>query len=335
MEPSTLEYRAKVAWCPPVEDDPEDVPPLNPDQVLTVYAAQGYVLVVGKPFGLPPAQAGQSPTNYAQGADASQPDAAQPDNTFGFEVVGYDISRDTQAGYVWDVRVTMAAMLYEPDFNHCPVTWQPMANNSPVWRVAPEIPELTLSAEGTITDPNTPEQDIGGTSIDINVQPQTVRIDQRNVVFSCVVRRPFYKNAADTALTTNPVYEFWANGQGSLFPGRRMNRGASGLLPIFDGFTTICEGIQITPLVGTWSRLDWTLGQEEFAFLRQFAWGINGLTPKTASTDFVVDSETYVNLQALVVAFMNPYPQVGTFDDTSFAPIGVLNKWQQQTGGTP
>lgn len=335
FQASTVTFLARATWC----DDPdnvEDVPPLNAAAVESEMTSQGYSIRMNAPFGVP--DGAGSTVDFQVGADASQYVASggNLDFGYGFELTEFSIEQETSGAYMWNIRATCSMVLHEY-FNHCPVTFVPSSRQVPAWRVGATMPTLT-ETNGLIVDPNLPTDDIGGTSIDINVQPQQIQIDSRNVVFSCVVRKPFFKTNQSASLLGNPPYEFWSSGIGSLFIGRRMKRGTSLLKPIWDDFATVTTAISITPIAGTWCRMDWTLTQDEYNHLQQFAWSINGTTPYAVENKPgggpSGTTKEWLNLQALAVPMFNPYPLFGEFVAAAqFAPAGVLEYWQNQTGG--
>lgn len=337
FQPTTITVSLIVKYC-----GGEDPIPTEPNQVYFDVVEAGYVIEVGRPYGSP-TTTGDPPVpgtlTPITGYSASRPECPADEGgqvLEGFEVTNYSVRRDTNSEGVFYLDITNQMVEYQ-QWNHAISARTPGSRLVRAWRVRPAVP--TLAEDGTTgnTEDLVPQYaagtlnggDIGGQFIDINCQPTSIPIWNTTYTLSFVSRRPYYATAGATTLTQDTNYEYWSEGNGSLMTGKRLKTANGDLQPIGTSLRAVGLGITITPIAGTWVRIDLLVGQDEYDHLEQIPFSVKGFQPET--TDRFPSSTGFKMTSADKVGFMDVNPQVAEID-MQYLPCRVLDLWQEQVG---
>lgn len=334
FQPTTITVSLIVAYC-----GGEDPIPTDPNQVYFDVIGDGYVIEIGRPYGSP-TTTGDPPTSATltpiTGYSASRPECNEQQVLEGFEVTGYSVRRDTNSEGVFYLDITNQMVEYQ-QWNHAISTKAPGSRLVRAWRVRPTVPTLAEDGTNGYTEDLVPQYaagtldggDIGGQFIDVNCQPTSIPIWNTTYTLSFVSRRPYYASAGATDQVEDTNYEYWSEGPGSVMTGRRLKTTNGDLEPIGPSFRAVGLGITITPIAGTWVRVDLLIGRDEYDHLEQLPFSVKGFQPETTarfppSTGFKMTS-------ADKVGFMDVNPQILELD-MFYLPCRVLTLWQEQVG---
>lgn len=336
FQPTTIVVNLTVNYCG------DETIETDPNQVYFDVVGAGYVIEIGRPYGSPTVT-GDPPIpgtlTPIVGYSAHQSTCGESLVQEGFEVTAYNIRRDANASGVFYIDITNQMVEYQ-QWNHAVVTVTPGQRIARAWRVRPVLPTLAEDAVGGFTQDLVPQYaagtlnagDIDGQFVDINCQPVSIPLWRTSYTLSFVSRRPYYASAGAVTQTLDTVYSYWTEGNGSLIAGKRIKTTGGNLLPIGSLFRAVGDGVQITPIVGTWVRVDFQVAQDEWDHLEQIPFSVEGLQPKTVER--FSGSTGFKMVSSDKVGFMDVNPEIIEVDLAQL-PCRVLTLWQEQTGTTP
>jgi hypothetical protein len=338
FQPTTVTVNLTVNYC-----GDEEVP-TSPNAVLYDLQAAGYVIEINRPYGTP-TTTGDPPTPSTTtpivGYSASS--VVCPENDIdgtgqdGFEVTAYSARRDTNSRNIFYVDIVNQMVEYQ-QYNHAMVTVSPGQRIARSWRVRPSVPELsedgsngyTLDLVPRYADNSLDGGDIGGQKVDINLQPISVPLWETGYTLSFVTRRPYYSTAGALVQTVEDIYSYWTEGDASTSLGKRLRTENGNLLPIGTLLRAVAKNISITPIAGTWVRVDFQFSQDEWDHLEQIPFSVKGVQPQDVER-FSESTTGFKMLSASKVGFMDVNPEIAEID-MALLPCNVLAIWRQQTG---
>ena len=332
FQPTTIVVNLIVSYC-------DETIPDDPNQVYYDVLDELYVIEIGRPYGSPTVT-GDPPTagtlTPITGYSAHRQECSGSQVLEGFEVTGYSVRRDTNARGVFYLDITNQMVEYQ-QWNHAMTMVAPGSRIARAWRVRPSIPTLAEDGTNDYTEDLLPQYadgtlssgDIGGQYVDVNCQPTSIPLWQTSYTFSFVSRRPYYATAGASTQTLDPVYSYWTDGNGSYMSGKRLETTNGDLLPIGSSLRAVGVGITITPIVGTWVRVDVTVAQDEWDHLEQVPFSVEGFQPKTVER--FPGTTGFKMVSSDKVGFMDVNPEIVTLD-MQYLPCRVLTLWQEQTG---
>lgn len=333
FQPTTITVSLIVTYC-----GGQDPIPTDPNQVYFDVLEEGYIIEIGRPYGSP-TTTGDPPVPATLtpivGYSASRPECGDDQVLEGFEVTNYSVRRDTNSEGVFYIDITNQMVEYQ-QWNHAISTRDPGSRLMRTWRVRPTVPTLAEDGTNGYTEDLVPQYaagtlsggDIGGQFIDVNCQPTSVPVWNTTYTLSFVSRRPYYATAAATTQTQDTNYEYWSEGNGSLMTGKRLRTLNGSLAPIGVSLQAVGFGIAITPIAGTWVRIDLQITRDEFDSLEQIPFSVKGFQPETTDR-FTVTG--FKMTSASKVGFMDVNPQIADLD-MQYLPCRVLTLWQEQVG---
>lgn len=306
----------------------------DPNQVYYDVVDAGYIIEIGRPYGSPIDLGGT--LTPITGYSAHRTECSGSQVLEGFEVTSYTVRRDPNAAGVFYLDITNQMVEYQ-QWNHATTAVTPGMRIARAWRVRPDLPTIEEDPAGGYTKDLVPQYadntlnagDIDGQYIDVNCQPTSIPLWRTSYTFSFVSRRPYYATAGAATQTVDTTYSYWTDGSGSYMSGKRLKTTNGSLLPVGTSFRAVGDGIQITPIVGTWVRVDIQLSQDEWDHLEQIPFSVEGVQPVTVArfpgtTGFKMTS-------ADKVGFMDVNPEIVELDMV-YLPCRVLALWQEQTG---
>jgi hypothetical protein len=325
FQPTTVTVNLTVNYCG------DEVVPTSPNAVLYDLQTAGYVIEINRPYGRPAFAGIETPI---VGYSASSLCGA---SSVGFEVTAYSARRDTNSRNIFYVDIVNQMVEYQ-QYNHAMVTVSPGQRIARAWRVRPTVPDLAEDGEEGYTEDLVPQYadntldggDIGGQKVDINLQPISVPLWETGYTLSFVSRRPFYITAASATQTVETIYSYWTEGPASTSLGKRLKTENGNLLPIGTSLRAVGKNISITPIAGTWVRVDFDLSQDEWDHLEQIPFSVKGVQPQDVER-FSESTTGFKMLSASKVGFMDVNPEIAEID-MALLPCNVLAIWQQQTG---
>ncbi len=325
FQPTTVTVNLTVNYCG------DEVVPTSPNAVIFELQDAGYVIEINRPYGRPVEGGTETPIVgfSASGACESGSD--------GFEVTAYSARRDPNSRNVFYVDIVNQMVEYQ-QYNHATVTISPGQRMARAWRVRPDIPELeedgsngyTLDLVPRYADNTLNSGDIEGQKVDINLQPISIPLWETTYRLSFVSRRPYYSTAGASAQTIDNIYSYWTSGNVSTSLGKRLKTTNGTLAPIGSLFRAVGRNISITPIVGTWVRVDYEFTQDEWNHLEQFPFSVGGVQPQDVER-FDSAATGFKMLSSSKVGFMDVNPEIEEIDLANL-PCGVLSIWQQQAG---
>ena len=318
----TVQY--VIRYC-----DDETIPETT-EQVVADMLNAGFVIELNRPFGKP-GISGAETIGLGYSASSGYSNGECIAVLEGFELTSYSFTRDTTSKGVFMFNATLEMVEYQ-EFNHALSIVTPSSRQIRAYRARPVIPTLAEDGTNGYTVDLLPGYanntinggDIGGQRLDINVSPIATPIAQNRYTLSFVSRRPYFAFANATAKTVDPIYAYWTAGNGIYFVGSRLRATNGTLAPIGTGLTSVGTGISITPIAGTWVRVDLDILQDEHAHLDQVPFSVNGFQPQDVNR---FPGTGFKMLSASKVGFMDPHPLIADVD-LSKLPCNVLALWQ-------
>lgn len=317
----------------------------DPNQVIYDLQDAGYIIEINRPYGSPttsgdpPAPSTLTPiTGYSASGQAC-PTGDPPASAEGFEVTSFSVRRDTSSVGVFQVEIINQMVEFQT-YNHAITTISPGQRAVKAWRVRPDVPDLEEDTTGGTDNGYTKDLlpqyaddtlnggDIEGQKIDVNLQPISIPIWNTTYRMSFVARRPYYATAGAASQTVDNNYAYWTEGQGSYIAGKRLQTANGNLSPIGSMFRAVGVGISLTPIAGTWVRVDIEFTRDEWDHLEQIPFSVQGMQPQDVER---FPGSGFKMLSASKVGFMDVNPEIVEMDMQYF-PCGVLDIFKAQLG---
>jgi hypothetical protein len=317
----------------------------DPNQVIYDLQDAGYIIEINRPYGSPttsgdpPVPSTLTPITGYSASNQACPGGDPAPPVEGFEVTSYNVRRDPASVGVFRVEITNQMVEYQL-YNHAITTISPGQRAVKAWRVRPDVPTLaedtTGGTDNGYTEDLLPQYadntlnggDIEGQKVDVNLQPISIPIWNTTYRLSFVARRPYYASAGAVSQTVDFNYQYWTEGPGSYMAGKRLQTSNGNLTPIGDVFRAVGVGVTITPIAGTWVRVDIEFTRDEWDHLEQMPFSVQGMQPQDVER---FPGTGFKMLSSSKVGFMDTNPEIVEMD-MQYLPCNALAIFQAQLG---